>query len=128
MAGKIIADQIEHSTAGSLDTSYVVQGSAKSWVNFNGSGTVAIRDSENVTSILDEGTGDYTVNFTNSMANANYNSVASGQQALGNANRELRIPGDTNPTTSAVQLWTITSAPTLIDFTFVSVLNHGDLA
>ena len=104
------------------------QSAAKAWVNFNGSGTVAIRDSENVTSILDEGTGDYTVNFTNSMANANYNSVASGQQALGNANRELRIPGDTSPTTSAVQLWTITSAPTLIDFTFVSVLNHGDLA
>jgi hypothetical protein len=34
MAGKIIADQIEHSTAGSLDTSYVVNGSAKAWVNF----------------------------------------------------------------------------------------------
>jgi hypothetical protein len=38
MAGKIIADQIEHSTAGSLDTSYVVNGSAKAWVNFDGTG------------------------------------------------------------------------------------------
>ena len=42
------------------------------WVNFNGSSTVAIRDSENVSSITDEGTGKYTVNFAIAMANANY--------------------------------------------------------
>ena len=42
------------------------------WVNFNGTGTVAIRDSENVSSIGDNGTGDYTVNFATNMANANY--------------------------------------------------------
>lgn len=72
MAGKIIADQIEHSTAGSLDTSYVVNGSAKAWVNFNGTGTIAIRDSANVGSLTDNGTGDYTVNFSNSMGNVNY--------------------------------------------------------
>ena len=44
----------------------------KAWVNFNGTGTVAIRDSYNVTSITDNGTGDYTVNFTNAMSDANY--------------------------------------------------------
>ena len=42
------------------------------WVNFNGTGTVAIRDSENVSSITDNSTGQYTVNFSNNMANANY--------------------------------------------------------
>jgi len=42
------------------------------WVNFNGSSTVAIRDSENVSSITDEGTGKYTVNFATAMANVNY--------------------------------------------------------
>ena len=72
MAGKIIADTLEHSTAGSLDTSYVVNGSAKAWVNFNGTGTIAIRDSANVGSLTDNGTGDYTVNFSNSMGNVNY--------------------------------------------------------
>lgn len=45
---------------------------AKAWVNFNGTGTVAIRASGNVSSITDNGTGDYTVNFTNAMADANY--------------------------------------------------------
>ena len=49
-----------------------VQGSAKAWVNFNGTGTVAIRASYNVSSITDNGTGDYTVNFTNAMPDANY--------------------------------------------------------
>jgi hypothetical protein len=45
---------------------------AKAWVNFNGTGTVAIRASGNVSSITDNGTGDYTVNFTNAMPDVNY--------------------------------------------------------
>jgi hypothetical protein len=44
----------------------------RAWVNFNGTGTVAIRASGNVTSITDNGTGDYTVNFTTAMPDANY--------------------------------------------------------
>jgi hypothetical protein len=60
--------------AGSLTVpvATVVQGSAKAWVNFNGTGTVAIRASFNVTSITDNGTGDYTVNFTTALQDANY--------------------------------------------------------
>ena len=48
---------------------------AKAWVNFNGTGTVAIRASGNVSSITDNGTGDYTVNFTTAMPDANYAAV-----------------------------------------------------
>jgi hypothetical protein len=44
----------------------------RAWVNFNGTGTVAIRASGNVSSITDNGNGDYTVNFTNAMTDANY--------------------------------------------------------
>ena len=51
---------------------------AKAWVNFNGTGTVAIRDSYNVTSITDNGPGNYTINLTNAMANTNYAIVATG--------------------------------------------------
>jgi hypothetical protein len=57
----------------------VVNGSAKAWVNFNGTGTVAIRASFNVTSITDNGTGDYTVNFTTAMVDANYSTCYGGQ-------------------------------------------------
>ena len=52
--------------------SQVAQGRAKAWVNFNGENTVAIRDSFNVSSLTDNGTGNYTVNFSTAMANANY--------------------------------------------------------
>jgi len=47
----------------------------RAWVNFNGTGTVAIRASGNVSSITDNGVGDYTVNFATGMQDANYNAV-----------------------------------------------------
>jgi hypothetical protein len=53
---------------GSVATAY----GCRAWVNFNGTGTVAIRGSGNVSSITDNGTGDYTINFTNAMPNTNY--------------------------------------------------------
>lgn len=56
------------STASGSAPSY----SARAWVNFNGTGTVAIRASGNVSSITDNGAGDYTVNFTTSMPDANF--------------------------------------------------------
>jgi hypothetical protein len=49
----------------------------RAWVNFNGSGTVAIRASGNVSSITDNNTGDYTANFTTAMPDANYAAVGS---------------------------------------------------
>ena len=45
---------------------------AKAWVNFDGSGTVAIRDSFNVSSITDSATGTYVVNISNALSNSNY--------------------------------------------------------
>jgi hypothetical protein len=57
----------------------------RAWVNFNGTGTVAIRASGNVSSITDNGTGDYTVNFTTAMPDANYSVVVSAD--VGNSTR-----------------------------------------
>ena len=59
-------------TAKSVDTDYVVSGSAKSWVNFNGTSTLAIRDSLNTTSVTDNSTGNYTQNHTNSFSAGEY--------------------------------------------------------
>lgn len=56
--------------AGSGDPA--INGAAKAWVNFNGTGTVAIRASFNVSSITDNGVGVYRVNFTNAMPDTNY--------------------------------------------------------
>jgi len=70
--------------AGSSTTVYVSPGrqqfhpsAAKAWVNFNGTGTVAIRASYNVASVTDNGAGDYTVNFTTAIKDANYSAVLS---------------------------------------------------
>jgi hypothetical protein len=65
----------------SLTTAQIYNGAAKAWVNFNGTGTVAIRAQFNVSSITDNGTGDYTVNFTSALADANYAVTAIGQNA-----------------------------------------------
>tara|TARA_R110000772_G_scaffold254391_1_gene370360 strand:+ start:220 stop:621 length:402 start_codon:yes stop_codon:yes gene_type:complete len=53
------------------------QQAVKAWVNFNGTGTVAIRAGYNVASISDNGTGDYTVNFTTAMTDVNYSVLGS---------------------------------------------------
>ena len=67
-------------TAESTLTQFNASGSApvyacRAWVNFNGTGTVAIRSSGNVSSITDNGTGSYTVNFATAMPDANYSAV-----------------------------------------------------
>ena len=61
----------------------VINGCAKAWVNFNGTGTVAIRAAYNVGSITDNGTGDYTVNFTTPMPDTKYCPVVSTSYNFG---------------------------------------------
>jgi hypothetical protein len=64
---------IQDTGGGNSSTSAeIYSGRAKAWVNFNGTGTVAIRDDFNVSSITDVGSGNYTVNLSNAMPDANY--------------------------------------------------------
>ena len=67
------------------DTSGTEVYTAKAWVNFNGTGTVAIRAAGNVSSITDNGAGNYTVNFTTAMPDANYSAVTSMDQGSSGA-------------------------------------------
>lgn len=85
----------------------------RAWVNFNGTGTVAIRASGNVSSITDNGTGDYTVNFTNAMPDANYSASVSG--ATVNSGAAFGM-GNSAPTTSAYRAITFGyNGGTLVD-------------
>jgi len=59
-------------TAKSVDTDYVVSGSAKCWMSFNGTSTVSTNDSLNTSALTDNGTGTYTVSIANSMLNDDY--------------------------------------------------------
>ena len=86
----------------------VVNGTAKAWVNFNGTGTVAIRRAFNVSSITDNGTGLYTVNFTTAMVDANYAIVmynnGSTTENSATAFNNQYTGGVGNFTTSSVQV------------------------
>jgi flagellar hook-associated protein FlgK len=83
-------------------------GHPKVWVNFNGTGTVAIRSDYNVTSITDNGTGDYTVNFTTAFADSNYATIGMGQRNASNdgGGHTVVKQGGTYSTT-AVQVATV---------------------
>ena len=98
----------------------------KAWVNFNGTGTVAIRASGNVSSITDNGTGDYTVNFTNALADANYavSSILSNSQTVGNSVKILASNNTSAPTTmtsSACRLVYVTTT-TAEDYQTITAL------
>jgi len=78
----------------------------RAWVNFNGTGTVATRGSGNVSSITDNGVGDYTVNFTTSMQDVNYATLVTNQQLAASGVNAVLASGlsFTNPTASAVRV------------------------
>jgi hypothetical protein len=92
---------------GSVATAY----GCRAWVNFNGTGTVAIRASGNVTSITDNGNGDYTINLTTAMPDVSYSFVVSARNdgAGSGGNWNAVVKSGTTPTVSAV---TIVMGPT----------------
>ena len=81
MAGKIVADTLEHSTAGSIATNYVVDGSAKTWGMFDGeAATSAINASLNISSITGNGNGDETISLTNAFSSVNISIVGTAAE------------------------------------------------
>jgi hypothetical protein len=93
----------------------------RAWVNFNGTSTVAIRGSGNVTSITDSGVGDYTVNFTNSMPDANYCTNATGTHDSGSYVAWGTVANDQPPTTTNVNVDFLNPAGALTDVSFAQV-------
>jgi hypothetical protein len=96
---------------------------ARAWVNFEGTGAVEIRASANVSSITDNGTGDFTINFTTAMPDANYSvaGIAMRSTAVGNADPIVVNNANSTSfsyayTTNAVRIKTqITSTNALTD-------------
>jgi hypothetical protein len=134
MAGTVVADTLQAASTSTLvlkngvaNTPPTIQDSAgteigtlcRAWVNFDGTGTVAIRASFNVTSITDNGTGNYTVNFTNALEDANYvcNVNASTEVDVGN----LNPPAGVDRTASSVRIDVETSSGTQFDSALTDV-------
>lgn len=98
------------------------------WVNFNGSGTVSIRDSYNVSSVTDNGTGDYTVNFASSMTSANYaiSLAITGAAAANGQGFSPQLDSSVLPSASAVRVSAKIGASTgYLDVQTFCVSIHG---
>lgn len=93
---------------------------ARAWVAFNGSGP-AIYESGNVSSITDEGVGDYTVNFTTNMPDINYAAVRGGQGAFTNSYKGPSVSNAT-PTVSGVRVANRNTSGTAQDVTWEAVV------
>ena len=107
--------------------SRAVSGVAGAWVNFNGTGTIAIRDDNNVSSLTDNNTGNYTVNLTSGFSNTNYNATA--LTGTGGALRNISVNTSVTITSSAFSVFTGPSNGTATgDCDFVYLTFHGDLA
>ena len=78
LQGVTAAGSILVTGEGNSTTTNLQQGLAKTWVNIDGTGTIAARDSLNVGSLTDNGTGKYDINFTNNFGNTNYCMVVGG--------------------------------------------------
>ena len=105
------------------NTSNVEVFTAKAWVNFDGTGTVAIRESGNVSSITDNGVGYYTVNFTTAMTDANY-AIAGSASYNGDTSSYGRTVGAPHGVNTASAVGIITSYlynSGAQDFAYVSV-------
>jgi hypothetical protein len=111
MAGRLTISTLNNDT-GVLATQNGMSGIAKAWVNYNGS-TQTVRDSFNISSVTYNTTGDYTLNFTTAMPNANY-SVAGivGDFGTNNSSRNIAVSSGTAPTTSAIRIIAMTAAGT----------------
>ena len=121
------------SSNNSVPMATVAQGSAKSWINLNGTGTIATRDSLNVASINDEGTGNHTITYTSAMADANY-SRSTHMQRENTSASFANIDGSYNNdtySTAAIEVRTIfmnNGSAGAVDSPIVSNQIHGDLA
>lgn len=99
LTGTSTAGSILVTGEGNSTTTNLQQGLAKTWVNINGTGTIAARDSFNVGSLTDNGTGKYDINFTNNLGNANYCMVVGGFGGSGigsNYATELNTTAESN--------------------------------
>ena len=101
----LVAQTISNGTV-STSSANVIQGSAKAWVNFNGTNG-SIRSSYNVGSVTRNTTGDYTINFSNAMSDANYGYALSGKHTTSVIIPTTVEHNSVSPTTTAlrIQCW-----------------------
>ena len=130
MAGTIVSDTIQNGAGASTSTTNVVSGACVAWVNFYGVTTPSIYASYNVSSITRNGTGDFTVNFTNSLTDTNYAVALMGTLDVTNAGYQyftgIRASNGVpvTKTASALRIMTVSSSTSPVDSFNESVIIH----
>ena len=114
------------SDGGAVTTS-IIQGLAKAWGNLDGTGTIAIRDSFNISSADDVGTGHYDFNYSNNMSNDDYASNESVSETSGIEGHFNRYPAIDGVSTSDIRFGA-TYGGSVLDVDELYVAIHGDLA
>lgn len=114
---------------GGTDSTLLVDSVTKAWCRWNGTGTISISDSYNVTSITDEGTGYTRVNLTDAMNDSNYCVVSMSGELAGGGNRYLGISSvqGTAITTTSVRTRTNNASGTNVDADYNAIAILGDL-
>ena len=129
LTGTSTAGSILVTGEGNSTTTSLQQGLAKAWIAFNGTGTIAIADSFNITSIADNGTGDYSVTIANDMANANYvHAGDSGGANSTSAGAVYAYDQGTTRTTTLFRIYTLNPSGTPVDTPTINIIVSGDLA
>ena len=129
MAGKIVADTLEHSTAGSIATNYVVEGSAKAWFQAQMYTSNTINDSLNGSSLTDNAAGDFTLTVTNAFGNDTFCITGSTSQSHVLQDRNARNGAYNNHRTTSTQRFSsMSDAGVRQDCNHNCVSFHGDLA
>jgi hypothetical protein len=130
LQGIATTGDITVTSEGGAATMQLQQGLAKCFINFNGTGTIATRDSFNVASHSDDGTGLYTITFTNAFNNDDYVGSGLSRNPGVSTGGTAQFPStsDSTQATSSVQHYTVGSGGGNADFPHNHVIIHGDLA
>ena len=125
LKGSTTGGSINVLSEGTSVTTNLQQGLAKVWTNFNGTGTIAIRDSFNTSSLTDNSTGNHLVNINNDMSNDDYSATQSTEAENGNI---AAIIAESTTLTGSFGFYVYTHAGSLDDSNINTVTIHGDLA
>jgi len=135
LTGVTTAGSISVTGEGNSTTTNLQQGLAKCWVSFDGSGTVSIRDSINIASITDSGTGTFSMNLSNAMGNDDYTtsgcafySGAAGFDDTAIICRDNTQLSSLSTTVNPFYTYRLSSAESIKDCFENMLLLHGDLA
>lgn len=121
----IVAANVSDGTV-SIPTTYVTNGSAKAWVNFNGEGTIAIRQSLNASSLTDNGTGNYNVTLSSALQSDEYSIVSGSTDNLTNGSDMCTAAPLTSSSCRVIGFYTDNAGARDILYSCAAI--HGDLA